>query len=271
MRLSDEYMNSPSAHFPNRNFFDEYMNSLDARLPHLIISKPKQEPPPREDKIERVAPKWDDSPSIVRHISETIFGKGATAADIALVKSMLPLHMDARVTYIKGKRLGNAYDTQPITDRIKHRQKIAELHGQTLAVFENDPIDESTKADDLALLTALSNRIDPLQLFTPPPTNAAANTTYKPNRKSLKPQYGISYKQALAILERLDCPKDRKTLQRWLKGENTPQDFTPEKMQSIEAFTSWATIYAHREQSKINTNNALRIDNPNSRRMQKFK
>ena len=81
----------------------------------------------------------------------------------------------------------------------------------------------------------------------------------------------IPYKQALAILKRLNCPKDRKTLLRWMKGENTPDDFTPETMATVQSFTAWATIYANREQSKINTNNTLRIDNPNSRKMQKFR
>lgn len=81
----------------------------------------------------------------------------------------------------------------------------------------------------------------------------------------------IPYKQALAILERLNCPKDRKTLLRWMKGENTPDGFTPETMATVQSFTAWATIYANREQSKINTNNTLRIDNPNSRKMQKFR
>ena len=81
----------------------------------------------------------------------------------------------------------------------------------------------------------------------------------------------IPYKTALAILEKLNCPKDRKTLQRWIKGENTPDDFTPETMATVQAFAAWARIYANREQSKINTNNTLRIDNPNSRKMQKFR
>lgn len=81
----------------------------------------------------------------------------------------------------------------------------------------------------------------------------------------------IPYKQALAILEKLNCPKDRRTLQRWMKGENTPDDFTPETMTTVQFFAAWATIYANREQSKINTNNTLRIDNPNSRKMQKFR
>ena len=89
-----------------------------------------------------------------------------------------------------------------------------------------------------------------------------------PKRKRIK---HIPYKQALAILEKLNCPKDRKTLQRWMNGQNTPEDFTPEKTDSVEAFTAWATIYAHREQSKINTNNALRIDNPKSRKQQQFR
>lgn len=94
------------------------------------------------------------------------------------------------------------------------------------------------------------------------------NGKQPPKRKRTK---HIPYKTALAILEKLNCPKDRKTLQRWIKGENTPDDFTPETMATVQAFTAWATIYANREQSKINTNNALRIDNPNSRKMQKFR
>ena len=94
------------------------------------------------------------------------------------------------------------------------------------------------------------------------------STQATPKRKRIK---HIPYKQALAILEGLNCPKDRKTLLRWMKGENTPDNFTPEKMLTVEAFLSWATIYAHREQAKIDTNNALRINNPNSRKMQKFR
>ena len=89
-----------------------------------------------------------------------------------------------------------------------------------------------------------------------------------PKRKRIK---HIPYKQALAILEKFNCPKDRKTLQRWMNGQNTPEDFAPEKMDSVEAFTGWAKTYAYREQSKINTNNALRIDNPKSRKQQRFR
>ena len=209
MRLFDEYTNSPSAHFPNRNFFDEYMNSLDARLPHLIISKPKQEPPARADKIERIMPEWDKETVIVRYISETIFGKGATAANIALVKSMLPLYTNACITYLKGKRHSVSYDIAAIADRLKHRQKIAKLHGQTLAIFENDRIDESTKADDLALLTALCNRTN----------NAPPNTpTGKPRRERAK---GMSNKSIAAEFNRYAAPLIRKVIRN--NGDNADE------------------------------------------------
>ena len=90
----------------------------------------------------------------------------------------------------------------------------------------------------------------------------------QPKRKRLR---HIPYKVALAILERLNCPKDRKTLQRWINGQNTPEDFTPECVATVQAFSEWARIYANREQAKINTNNALRIDNPDNRKMGRFK
>lgn len=81
----------------------------------------------------------------------------------------------------------------------------------------------------------------------------------------------IPYKQALEILKKLNVPKNRKTLQRWMNGTNTPEDFTPECMHSIQSFGEWAKIYANREKSKINANNALRIDNPKNDRMRKFR
>ena len=76
---------------------------------------------------------------------------------------------------------------------------------------------------------------------------------------------------AIAILKKLHCPKKRKTLQRWMKGKNTPKGFTPECMENVPAFTAWAKIYANKEQSKINYNNALRIDNPANRKMGRFR
>lgn len=91
-----------------------------------------------------------------------------------------------------------------------------------------------------------------------------------PNGRGKRTKH-IPYKQALEILKRLNVPKDRKTLQRWMKGTNTPEDFTPECMHSIQSFGEWATIYANREKSKINVNNALRIDNPKNDRMRKFR
>lgn len=90
-------------------------------------------------------------------------------------------------------------------------------------------------------------------------------------KKSRKRTKHIPYKDALGILERLNCPKDRKTLKRWMDGLYTPEDFTPECMKTMQAFQAWATIYAHREQAKININNALRIDNPDNRKMGRFK
>lgn len=91
-----------------------------------------------------------------------------------------------------------------------------------------------------------------------------------PNGKRKRAKH-IPYKQALETLKRLNVPKDRKTLQRWMKGTNTPEDFTPECMHSIQSFGEWAKIYANREKSKINVNNALRIDNPKNDRMRKFR
>ena len=90
----------------------------------------------------------------------------------------------------------------------------------------------------------------------------------QPKRKRLR---HIPYKVALGILERLNCPKDRKTLQRWINGQNTPEDFTPECMATMQAFSEWSRIYANREQAKINTKNALRIDNPDNRKMERFR
>ena len=90
----------------------------------------------------------------------------------------------------------------------------------------------------------------------------------KEHRRNIK---HIPYKVALAILKKLNCPRDRKTIKRWLDGQNTPEGFTPECMATVQAFLAWATTFAHREQAKINTNNALRIDNPDNRKMRRFK
>lgn len=99
-------------------------------------------------------------------------------------------------------------------------------------------------------------------------TTSDVTKAQKPKRKRIK---HIPYKEALAILERLNCPKDRKTLQRWMSGQNTPEDFTPECMVTVQAFAAWARIYANREQAKINTNNALRIDNPDNRKLERYR
>jgi hypothetical protein len=97
----------------------------------------------------RIMPNWDELPNITRAIAKLVFSSEvADASTLALIRSMLPRYMEATGN-------GARMEIAPIIDRIKHRRKIAELHGRTLAVFENDRIDESTKADDLALLAAL--------------------------------------------------------------------------------------------------------------------
>ena len=86
-----------------------------------------------------------------------------------------------------------------------------------------------------------------------------------------KHRRAVSMENACTILKKLNCPVNRRTISRWLNGQNTPEGFTPEKMESVEAFSAWATIHANREQSRINSNNALRIDNPKNDEMKKFR
>lgn len=147
-----------------------------------------------------------------------------------------------------------------IYKRVQWRLRQVSNSQLDLAIFENVPAD-TPLSDDLSIIQSAKQTAQNRDGSTQATNNA------KPKRKTIK---HIPYKQAQAILEKLNCPKTWKTLQRWMKGENTPDDFTPERMATVEAFTAWATIHANREQSKINTNNALRIDNPNSRRMQRF-
>lgn len=246
----------------NKRIFARLANADEARARKGYISGLNQmrealDTVRRFRREERIMPKWDDLPNAVGTIASGVFGDEARkdAGTLALVKSMLPRGIVLRACN-NGETTSERIELElaPIIDRIKHRVKIAAQFGQTLSVFANDRIDESTKSDDLALLTALHADGDATQA----------------NQKRKRTKH-IPYKQALAILERLNCPKSIKTLQRWAKGQNTPEDFTPEKMDSVEAFTAWATIYAHREQSKINTNNALRIDNPKSRKQQRFR
>ncbi len=148
-----------------------------------------------------------------------------------------------------------------IYKRIKWRLRQVSDSGLDLAIFENVPTD-TPLSDDLSIIQSAKQ--------TAQSRDESAQATQSGGIKRKRINH-IPYNQALAILEKLNCPKNRKTLERWMKGKNTPDDFTPERMATVEAFTAWATIYARREQSKINTNNALRIDNPNSRKMQKFR
>jgi len=144
----------------DRQLMERLDRLTDIRLMKAVAQAPapKPKPPQVEWRRERVMPKWDDLPNCVKVISKGVFGNCAIdKRALALIRSMLPRYFDANVCYIKGRRHGNTLEVAPIIDRIKHRRKIAELHGQTLAVFENDPIDESTKADDLALLATLRN------------------------------------------------------------------------------------------------------------------
>lgn len=141
----------------NRRKMYESIGSARVSLAQDIANAkpPKKEV---ERRHERIMPKWDNLPNCVKVISEEVFGNCAIDnRALALIRSMLPRYAEATVCYIKGRRHSNTLEVAPIIDRIKHRRKIAELHGQTLAIFANDRIDESTKADDLALLAAFCN------------------------------------------------------------------------------------------------------------------
>ena len=118
----------------------------------------KEDALPPKWRQERITPQWDKLPDCVEEITKEVFASGATdASALALVRSMLPREFTAKICIRKGRRHCDISALAPIIDRIKHRRKIAELHGQTLAIFANDRIDESTKADDLALLAAFCN------------------------------------------------------------------------------------------------------------------
>ena len=162
--------------------------------------------------------------------------------------NMKPPTLEDMYEHALGVKLGEATKAQMHKERLEASAKINTLFKQ-LENIESIPI---------RIAKAMQA------------TQSGSGDNCKPpkTRKRIK---HIPYKQALAILERLNCPKDRKTLLRWMKGENTPDGFTPETMATVPFFTAWAKIYANREQSKINTNNTLRIDNPNSRKMQKFR
>ena len=116
----------------------------------------KEDALPPKWRQKRIIPQWDKLPDCVKEITKEVFASGATdASTLALVRSMLPREFTAKICIRKGRRHCDISALAPIIDRIKHRRKIAELHGQTLAIFENDRIDESTKADDIALLATL--------------------------------------------------------------------------------------------------------------------
>ena len=95
-------------------------------------------------------PKWDELPNCIGAIAQSVFGSNATdEGTLALIRSMLPRYIEATGT-------GNRIEVAPIIDRIKYRLKFATQYGQSLAVFKDEHIDESTKADDLTMLNALS-------------------------------------------------------------------------------------------------------------------
>lgn len=145
---------------------------------------------------------------------------------------------------------------------ILDRDATAELNGEVIDVKP----DETKMPLEKSVLMLILNRVNSLVAGQEEIKDEIRNAKPKTNRRR-----EVSIENACEILERLNCPKCGKTIQRWLRGQHTPEGFTPEKMQSVEAFTAWATIYAHREQSKINTDNALRIDNPKNRKLQKFR
>ncbi len=150
------------------------------------------------------------------------------------------------------RRMDDELSFSDLSDRIY--TTIKQRHDSFVALFPTDATDYGWAAIEEAA-RAFATFLDGLPLK-------------KKHRRNIK---HIQYKVALAILERLNCPKDRKTLQRWINGQNTPEDFTPECMATVQAFSEWARIYTNREQAKINTNNALRIDNPDNRKMERFR
>lgn len=150
------------------------------------------------------------------------------------------------------RKSGLFAQAEELNDRMR---KLISIRSDLLHVLDDDDV-----ATALAFAEIFVKHVnDIIEIFT------------GPNAKTRKRKKHIPYKQAIEILTKLNAPRDRKTLQRWMEGIGTPEDFTPECMHSVQYFSAWATIFAHREQAKINTNNALRIDNPNNDKMRKFR
>jgi len=80
--------------------------------------------------------------------------------------------------------------------------------------------------------------------------------------------YVVSQPQLSKILTNLRVPITVRQIQNWElslrsnyeKGTKPPEGYTLQTRMTLESATAWATTYAHREQSKINTKNALGED-----------
>ena len=109
----------------------------------------------------------------------------------------------------------------------------------SLSIFEDEHIDENSKADDLKLIE-LHRSSD-------------ATRQAKPPRGS----FAVSQAEASKVLTRLGCTVTARTIRNWEAGKGTPDDYTMEKRCSLEAFTAWAKVYAAHEKSKLNGKRAI--------------
>lgn len=181
---------------------------------------------------EKIPFRIDDSPNTIRYIAKETIGENA---DIQLLKSMMPRMIDA-------KRTGphsHSIEIMPIIDRIKWRMKMAKKFDVPLSIFEEEHIDESSKADDLKLIEMHRSSTGGRQERTP------------------RGSFAVSQSEAAQILAKFGCTVTARTIRNWEVGKGTPDDYTREKRRSLEAFTAWAKVYVAHEKSKLNAKKAI--------------
>ena len=250
-----------------RRIFTECIASGE-RMRHLLQNvRSVTQPPPVFRRVELVMPKWDDLLGAVKVVVDRVFANDASNADAALVKSMIPRSLEVCATYLKGKRHGESMELTPVIDRIKWRLKTAANFNVPFAVFKDDPIDESTKTDDLKSIEMYCStngtqddskwREDAERLLVGTANAVNAIIADIRKKKHSRSDFAVSQSDAAKILGALECPVSSRTIRNWESGKATPDGYTVEKRCSIEAFTAWAKVYAARENSKLSAKKAL--------------
>ena len=261
---------------------------LSERLDRLASSMSPQ-PKPFEPVRIKMRFNTDELVNIFKSIARQALGEDA---DLELLKSMMPREVFAT----KNSNNCTMIETVPIVERIKWREKMAARFGFTLDVFRDERTDANSKADDLAILQALSSRvagsvcgstsetgsgisdlkrgqveikekIDGIQqdlsesLEVGRNTNAIAQA-FMPPRPS---DYACSIKNLEQILSRLDVTRSERQIRRWedyilssgANGTQPPSGYTLKTRLTVASATAWAETFATQEKARLRTRTYL--------------